>query len=90
LEAALDTLEPASVSRLAGTSVSTRRSLLLTLLFLAVVGLRRTWDLRSYTGDGLALLASRKQAYGYRHPERFLTEVAQAGGADPLTAALAQ
>lgn len=90
LEAALDILEPASGSRLAGTSVSTRRSLLLTLLFLGVAGLRRTWDLRSYTGDGLALLAGRKQAYGYRHPERFLTEIAQAGGADPLTKALAQ
>jgi hypothetical protein len=30
--------------------------LVLTLLFLGVVGLRRTWDLRGYTGDALALL----------------------------------
>jgi hypothetical protein len=90
MEAALDTLEPASSSRLAGISNTTRRSLLLTLLFLAVAGLRRTWDLRSYTGDGLALLAGRGQAYGYRHPERFLTEVAQAGGAELLTEALAK
>jgi len=28
----------------------------LTLLFLGAVGLSRTWDLRGYTADGLALL----------------------------------
>ena len=33
-----------------------RLRLLLTLLFLGAVGLSRTWDLRGYTADGLALL----------------------------------
>lgn len=50
--------------------------LLLTLLFLAVAGLHRTWDLRSYTGETLALLSGRKRGYGYRHVERFLSELA--------------
>ena len=36
-----------------------RRRLLLTLLFLEAVGLHRTWDLRGYTADGLALLTGR-------------------------------
>jgi hypothetical protein len=76
-------------SRLArSTSVSCRR-LLLTLLFLGAVGLRRTWHLRGYTGAGLALLTGRERAFSYRHAERFLSEVAQAGGADRLTDALA-
>jgi hypothetical protein len=68
---------------------TTVRALLLTLLFLAAVGLRRTWDLRSYTGTALALLTGRVWAYGYRHIERFLAEVACAGGAELLTDALA-
>ncbi len=68
---------------------ATLRALLLTLLFLAVAGLRRTWDLRSYTGDALALLTGRLWAYGYRHVERFLALIARVGAADPLTDALA-
>jgi hypothetical protein len=63
--------------------------LLLTLLFLGAVGLRRTWDLRGYTGDALSLLPGRERAYGYFHLERFLSQVAQANGAEPLTDALA-
>ena len=43
-------------SRLAHLSSASLRMLVLTLLFLGVVGLRRTWDLRGYTGDALALL----------------------------------
>ncbi len=66
-----------------------RKSLLLTLLFLPAVGLKRTWDLRGYTGDALALLTGRTQAYSYRHTERFLSAVARAGGAEKLTDALA-
>ncbi len=66
-----------------------RRALLLTLLFMPAVGLKRTHDLRGYTGDALALLTSRQRAYGYRHTERFLSSVAHAGGAEVLTAALA-
>jgi len=68
----------------------TLRALLLTLLFLTAVGLRRTWDLRSYTGDALALLTGRVWAYGYRHVERFLAWLARAGAADRLTDALAR
>ncbi len=65
------------------------RALLLTLLFLNAVGLRRTWDLRGYAGDALALLTGRDRTYGYRHIERFLADLARAGAADPLTNALA-
>jgi hypothetical protein len=61
----------------------------LTLLFLGVVGLRRIWDLRGYTGDALALLSGRKQAYGYFHTERLLSQMAQANQAETLTDALA-
>jgi len=63
--------------------------LVLTLLFLGVVGLRRTWDLRGYTGDALALLTGRKRAYGYFHTERLLSLMAQANQAELLTDALA-
>ena len=65
-------------------------ALLLTLLFLPVVGLRRTWDLRSYSGDALALLTGRGWAYGYRHVERFLSWLAHASAADRFTDALAR
>jgi hypothetical protein len=80
---------PADRGRLARSAAPTRRRLLTTLLFLGAAGLRRPWDLRGYTGDGLALLTGRRRAYGYRHVERFLAEVAQAGGAAGLTDALA-
>jgi len=76
--------------RLARMLATTVRALLLTLLFLTAVGLKRTWDLRSYTGTTLALLTGRLCAYGYRHVERFLVAVARSGGADRLTGALAQ
>jgi hypothetical protein len=48
LTAALPT--PAPTTRLGRMGRETIRMLLLTLLFLAAAGLRRTWDLRSYTG----------------------------------------
>lgn len=66
------------------------RALLLTLLFLTAVGLRRTWDLRSYTSDALAGLTGRVWTYSYRHVERFLAWLAHAGAADRLTDALAR
>ncbi len=75
---------------LAGSSAALRQRLLLTLLFLGAVGLQRTWDLRGYTADGLALLTGRKQAYGYRYTEAFLSQVAYADGAERLTDALAR
>jgi hypothetical protein len=62
---------------------------LLTLLFLGVVGLRRTWDLRGYTGEALGLLTGRNRAYGYASTERFLSQVARASGAERFTDALA-
>ena len=61
----------------------------MTLLFLEAVGLRRTWDLRGYTGQALAFLTGRRLAYGYRHTERFLAELAQIGADEALTETLA-
>ena len=82
-------LAAAPSPRLAHLQPATLRRLLLTLLFLEAVGLRRTWDLRGYTGQALALLTGRRLAYGYRHIERFLAELAQAEADGPLTEALA-
>ena len=87
---ALPALPAPLPTRLACLQSATLRALLLTLLFLTMVGLRRTCDLRGYTGSALALLTGRRWAYGYRHVERFLAHLAQAGAADPLTTALAQ
>ncbi len=64
--------------------------LLLTLLFFGVAQVQRTWDLRSYTGDTLALLTGRSRAYGYFFTERFLADVARSNGAEVLTGALAR
>lgn len=64
--------------------------LLLTLLFLCAVGLRRTWDLRGYTGTALAFLTGRLQAYGYHIVEQFLRQLAQADADGALTDALAR
>jgi len=89
LERAVQTTTPADDTRLAHATPPTQRMLLLTLLFLGAVGLRRTWDLRGYTGEALALLTGRRRAYGYRAVERFLGELAAAEGAEALTAALA-
>ena len=63
---------------------------MLTLLFLEAVGLRRTWDLRGYSGQALALLTGRERAYGYRSTERFLAELASVEADAPLTEALAR
>jgi hypothetical protein len=64
--------------------------LLLTLLFLNAVGLRRPWDLRTYTGSELGLLTGRSRPYSYRHVERFLRRLAIANADETFTAALAQ
>jgi hypothetical protein len=89
LEAALPPPAAPVPRRLARATPTTRRQCLLTLLFLGTVGLRRPWDLRGYTGKGLALLTGRSRAYGYWHIERFLAQLARAGSDQPLTDALA-
>lgn len=75
--------------RLAHSQPETLRCQLLTLLFLEAVGLRRTWDLRGYSGQALALLTNRRLAYGYRHIERFLAELARMRADEVLTQVLA-
>lgn len=85
LRAALPAALPADNHRRDYQTPTSRQALILTLLFLGAVGLRRTWDLRGYTGDALALLAGRGRAYGYCHVERFLAAVARAGGAETVT-----
>ena len=64
--------------------------LMLTLLFLPVAGLARTWDLRTYTGTLLALLTGRGCAYSYAYVEQFLSRLARAGADERLTDAVAQ
>jgi len=64
--------------------------LFLTLLFLPVAGLARTWDLRSYTGTMLAILSGRERAYSQRYTERFLARLAHAGAAEHLTEVIAR
>jgi hypothetical protein len=64
--------------------------LLLTLLFLPVAGLARTWDLRGYTGTMLAVLTGRERAYSQRYTERFLACLAHAGIAERLTEVVAK
>jgi len=75
----LSPLNPAVIARL-----------VLTLLFLPVAGLARTWDLRGYTGTMLALLTGRERAYSQRYTERFLACLAHAGAAAHLTAEIAR
>lgn len=88
LEQALPIASDPTRLPLAGSS-AVRRRLLLTLLFLGAVGVPRTWDLRGYTADGLALLTGRTRAYGYRYTEAFLSQIAHADGTERLTDALA-
>jgi hypothetical protein len=65
-----------------------RGKLAATLLFLGAVGVHRTWDLRSYSGDALGLLIGRKHAYSYSHTEQYLSALAKTDAADRLTNAL--
>jgi hypothetical protein len=64
--------------------------LILTLLFLPVAGLARTWDLRSYTGTMLALVAGCERAFSQRYTERFLARLAHAEAAQCLTEEVAK
>lgn len=88
LEAALACCSSEHAGRLGRLCPTSRQMFVLTLLFVGVVGLRRTWDLRGYTGDALALLTGRSRAYGYWHVERLLTQLAHAGAADALSSVL--
>jgi hypothetical protein len=90
METAVSACTPCANARLGHLSARSRHMLVRTLLFLGVVGLDRTWDLRSYTGDGLGMLTGRHRAYGYFQTERFLSQVAQANGAETFTDGLAQ
>ncbi len=64
--------------------------LVLTLLFLPVAGLARTWDRRRYTGTMLAVVTGRPRAYSQRYTERFLARLAHAGAAERLTEVMAR
>lgn len=64
--------------------------LLLTLVFLPVAGLARTWDLRSSTGTMLAVLTGRERTYSQRYTERFLARLAHARAAECLTEVMAR
>jgi len=76
-------------ARLAHARPATRRCSVLTLLFLGAVGLRRTCELKRYSGDALGLLTGRVRAYGFWQVERFLSHLACAGGEETFTDALA-
>jgi hypothetical protein len=88
LETAIASCEPTAPRSLLSSSPQCRRQLLLTLLFLPLSGLHRTHDLRSYTGNTLAVMTGRHRAYGYCHTERFLSQLAKAKGSEALTTAL--
>jgi hypothetical protein len=62
----------------------------LTLLFLPVAGLARTWDLRGYTGTMLALVTGRERSYSQRYTERFLARLAKASATERLTEVVAR
>ncbi len=81
-ETAIASCEPTTPHSLLSSSPQCRRQLLLTLPFLPLGGLRRTHDLRGYTGDALAVVTGRPRAYGYCHTERFLSQLAKANGSD--------
>src|SRR5439155_1443093 len=88
LETAVASCEPTAARSLLSSSPHCRRQLMLTLLFLPLSGLHRTYDLRSYTGDALGVVSGRHRAYGSCHTERFLSQFAKAEGAEALTTAL--
>ena len=87
-ETAIASCEPTTARSLLSSSPRCRRQLLLTLLFLPLGSLRRTYDLRGYTADALAVVTGRHRAYGYCHTERFLSQRALANGSEALTTAL--
>jgi hypothetical protein len=89
IKAVIEVADP-SIPGLRPLNSAVVEGLLLTLLFLPVAGLARTWDLRSYTGTMLALLTGRERAYSQRYAERFLAQLAHAGAAERLTRVVAR
>ncbi len=77
LETAIAPCEPPTARSLLSSSPRCLRQLLLTLLFFPLGNLHRTHDLRSYTGNVLAVLTGRSRAYGYCHTERDLSPVGE-------------
>lgn len=90
LVAAIMELADPTIPGLSPPNPAVVERLLLTLLFLPVAGLARTWDLRSYTGTMLALVTGRERAYSQRYAERFLALLAHAGAAECLTEVMAK
>lgn len=90
LVAAIMELADLTIPGLSPSNPAVVTRLILTLLFLPVAGLARTWDLRSYTGTMLALVVGRERAYSQRYAERFLACLAHAGAAEPLTQGVAK
>jgi hypothetical protein len=88
LEKAIASCEPTTAQSLLSSSPRCLCQLMLTLLFFPLGGLHRTHDLRSYTGNVLAVVTGRSRAYGYCHTERFLSQLAKANGSEALTSAL--
>src|SRR5712692_8328975 len=88
LETAIASCEPTTPRSLLSSSPRCLRQLMLTLLFFPLGGLHLTHDLRSYTGNVLAVVTGRSRAYGYCHTERFLSQLAKANGSEALTTAL--
>src|SRR5712691_11358178 len=64
LETAIAPCEPTTARSLLSSSPRCLRQLLLTLLFFPLGNLHRTHDLRSSTGNVLAVLTGRSRAYG--------------------------
>jgi hypothetical protein len=90
LVAAIMQLADPTIPGLSPPNAAVVERLVLTLLFLPVAGLARTWDLRSYTGTMLAVLTGRERAYSQRYTERFLARLAHAGAAECLTEVIAK
>jgi hypothetical protein len=85
LVAAIMQLADPTIPGLSPPNAAVVERLVLTLLFLPVAGLARTWDLRSYTGTMLAVVTGRERAYSHRYTERFLARLAHVGAAERLT-----
>src|SRR5258708_37296879 len=85
MAAAIIYLTDLTIHGMSPPSEAVGERLVLTLFFLPVAGLGRTWDLRSYTGTMLAVVTGRERAYSHRYAERFLARLAHVGAAERLT-----